>query len=269
LILPNTRCLSYENQVIISDFVEKGGGLVSTFESGLFDKNGQQTLDSKLNSCLGITFINDGSYWKGFDVYMRFEDEMTLPVEDLEGHLAPNGGVQKMVELTGARAEARVLGGSSVHYGPLGKTMGSPSLTTFEKGKGRSAYFAFPIGNAFKEFGMSDHEELILAAVRWTAKEIPPVIAVNCPKTVAVTAFEQSGGRLVIHLVKSARNEVLWSFDEISMGAIFSICIQTAMNPKRVYGLPDQADLDWSKKDGTVIVNVPPVKDHFVVIIQP
>lgn len=57
LILPNVALLSDEQCRVIEHFVEQGGSLLATFETGLYDETGKPRADFALGSLLGISKI--------------------------------------------------------------------------------------------------------------------------------------------------------------------------------------------------------------------
>jgi len=269
LVLPNARCLSQKAKEAIAAYVCRGGGLAASYESGLYDETGTPTPENTLADVLGIHYTSEEQPWRGFDVYMRFENELTLPTPCLAGRPVPNGGTQKLVELAGARPEARLLGGSTVHYGPLGDQVGPATLTTYQAGRGRAVYFAFPIGNAYKEFRVPAHGDLMAAAVHWAAQTCPMVELDGAAESLALTAFSQPGGRLVVHLVNSVWDEPVGALEEIPIAPACMLKVNTAAPPKKVFILPSGQIPEWSQIDGRLAIQMPPVEDHITLIVEP
>ncbi|MCM8772929.1 MAG: beta-galactosidase trimerization domain-containing protein [Candidatus Omnitrophica bacterium] len=56
LILPNVTCLSKINTDLIKKFVEKGGTLISTFETSLYDESGKKLENFALSEIFGVNF---------------------------------------------------------------------------------------------------------------------------------------------------------------------------------------------------------------------
>jgi hypothetical protein len=150
--------------------------------------------------------------------------------------LIPTGGVQLIVKATKSKVIAEVLSGSKVHYGPLGDSVGSPSvLTNQEPGSGRVVYFNLPIGNRYLEFGVLDYFRLINSAVQWAAKESAPIKLKNAPRTIALTAFMQPNmNRQVIHLVNSMRDEINQPIVKLNMCRGIKLITKTKKQPIRV-----------------------------------
>jgi len=268
LILPNARYLTSQAKQAVAAFVRRGGGLVASYESGLFDENGALTADETLAEVLGIRYTDQDQPWQGFDIYIRFENELVLPVTHLAGRLIPNGGTQKGVELAGAHLDASMLGGSTVHYGPLGNQSGPAAVTTYEYGKGRTVYFAFPVGNTYKEFRIPAHGDLIAAAIRWAGQTPPPVELEDAAMSLELTAFSQPNGRQIVHLINSIWDEPIAALEDIPAARSCKLKVRLENPPKKVFTIPGGEIQEWSHSDGYLSIITPPIDEHISYIIE-
>ncbi len=238
----------------IREYIAQGGGLVASYEAGMYDEAGRRTAGDDLSEIFGVRYLPEAAQFGGFDVYMQLEEKHGFPVNLPAGKLIPTGGIQMGVVPVASQIVASVLGGAAVHYGPLGEETGYPAVLLSEYGRqGRAVYFAVPLGNRFLEFGAPAHRELIAAAVRWAAGEEPPVRLENAPKTMALTAFEQNDGdRIIIHLVNSVRDETICPIDEIPESRKVKLSVISKKTPSQVISLWGNQNFNLeSRKRGT------------------
>lgn len=57
LVLPNAACLSKESCEILKQFVARGGNIVASFETSLYDENGKRQEDFQLAELFGVRFL--------------------------------------------------------------------------------------------------------------------------------------------------------------------------------------------------------------------
>ncbi len=270
LILPDASCLSTEAGRAIREFSARGGGVVASYEAGMYDEAGCRTLEDDFSDLFGLKYIEESPTWFGFDVYMRVRGDYELGESIPVGKRIPTGGVQVGVEPTNARIVAEVLGGAAVHYGPLGDEAGLPAiLTSQSEGCGRTVFFAPPLGNRYLEFGVGDHRKLMATAVRWAAACEPPLRLENAPRTMAITAFRQlDSDRMVVHLVNSVRDELVQPISEVLESRDVRLEVDVDHPPSKVICLGEGEEPSWLMKDGTLVVTIPSVCYSTVVVIE-
>jgi hypothetical protein len=269
LILPNTSCLSKDAKDKIRCYVNNGGGLIASYESGLLDERANPSGEDNLGNVLGISYLDEPCPFTGFDVYMKMAEGQKLVDEGVINGLVPTGGVQLNVDADSARAIANVMGGSTVHYGPLGNDIGSPTVTMHEiEGSGRVVYFATPIGNRYLEFGIGAHAALVTSAVSWTAGEDPQVILRNAPKTLALSVYEQAEAkRLIIHLVNSVRDDVNRPINELNACQGVKLLVRTDAKPAKVFH-PVEGDIKFLYQNGIVNLEAPEFSVWSTIVID-
>ena len=270
LVLPNVSCLTAEAKASIRQFVSQGGGLVASYEAGMYDEAGWRQPADDFSEMFGFTYSPEPLQFGGFDVYMRLAGEHELPVEHSTGKLIPTGGIQMGVMPDSAQVVASTLGSAAVHYGPLGEETGYPAILLSQSGRqGRVVYFAPPLGNSYLEFGVSAHRELIAVAVRWTAGEKPPVRLENAPSTMALTSFQQDEGkRLIFHLVNSVRDETVRPIVEIPETRNTLLEVAQSKSPQKVTSLWEKQTIAWEIVDEVLTLKIPSIKDSEIIIVE-
>ena len=77
-----------------------------------------------------------------------------------------------------------------------------PFIILSESGKGRVAYFAGALDQAYFVTPYQYERALMVNALRWAAKDARPPVEVKAPMCVLVTFFQQEEGkRLIVHLL--------------------------------------------------------------------
>jgi Beta-galactosidase trimerisation domain len=210
LILPNIAALSDEQCRQVRAFVERGGGLVATYETSLHDEWGARRQDLGLADLFGVSFRNKAE-GPMRNAYLRLEDDPRTgkrhPLLDgLDGAPRIVHGTSRL-ELTPRRAFPHPPLTLIPSYPDLPMEMVYPRVVRTEVpevylseiGAGRVVYFPWDIDRVFWEVLAVDHGLLLRNAVRWATSEDPPV-EVEGPGVLDVTAWRQKGS-LTVHLV--------------------------------------------------------------------
>ncbi|MCL5027132.1 MAG: Tat pathway signal protein [Chloroflexi bacterium] len=235
LVLPNIGALSDSQCQSIRRFVERGGGLVATGETSLYDEWGDRRGDFALADLFGAhaTGAHHGSRgsadpsWEtyGRHSYLRLSPELrarvygpltgTEPQPKAGRHPALRGFDDTDIILFGGRLEVvRPEAGAQVPltfippfpiYPPETSWMrypktDLPALVLNEPGEsGRVAYLPADIDRCFGRDNWPDHADLLANLVRWAGGDRIP-LRVEGPGFVDCHLYQQ-GARLVLHLV--------------------------------------------------------------------
>lgn len=210
IILPNIALLSDEQAKNLKEFVNRGGSLLATFETGLYDERGNLRNDFALSDIFGVHLKSGYSGPKGQVFYAKIEDkhdilkefqglehvpggEFYVPVTASGKHLLnieppyPNG-IPEMVypyprkEIDSSKAE-----------------INNPALVVREMGKSRLVYFPTDIDKNVWASGSVDLSKLIQNSVRWMTKD-KLNITVEGDGYVEIFAWETEPG-FAIHIL--------------------------------------------------------------------
>ena len=210
LILPNIAALSESQCAQLRPFVERGGGLVATYETSLYDEWGVKRKDFGLAELFGVTFkgLVEGPMQNS---YLRLEtDPATGRRHPLLAGLedAPRiiNGVRRIeVEATRPFPNPPLTLIPSYPDLPMEKVYPRvlktdvPQLYLRESGAGRVVYFPWDIDRTFWEVLAVDHFKLLRNAVVWATNEDAPV-TVTGPGVLDITVWQQQSS-LTVHLV--------------------------------------------------------------------
>ncbi len=209
LVFPNIAALSDGQCGQIREFVARGGGLVATYETSLYDERGERRRDFGLADLFGASFDGDIDA-RMQNSYLRLETD-------------PGAGKRHPI-LAGLEDTQRIINGvSRVHtraaagaYAPLTLIPSYPDLPMEEvfprvpktdipelhvrqAGRGRVVYFPWDIDRTFWEILAADHGKLLRNAVDWAANEPRPVTVAG-PGVLDVAVWRQKDS-MTVHLV--------------------------------------------------------------------
>ena len=208
LVLPNIAALSDRQCAELAAFVKRGGSLVATHETSLFDESGAQRSDFGLAELFGVSFAGrrDGPVRNS---YLRLEHEkapghpLLVGLEDAPRII--HGAWQLDVKATRPFPNPPVTLIPAYPDLPMEKVYvrqprtDVPQAFLSEAGAGRVVYFPWDIDRTFWEVLALDHFKLLRNAVHWATNEDPPV-SVAGPGVLDVTVWRQQQS-LTVHLV--------------------------------------------------------------------
>jgi hypothetical protein len=178
LILPNVALLSDAQCEQLRAFVGRGGSLLATFETSLYDEHNQPRSNFGLADVLGIAKAGDVTGDTGNAYYARIE----RPHEILAGftHTGWLPGSDYYVPL--APAENPVLTvvpgfvayPPELAYPPTPQTS-MPAVVLREAGESRTAYIAGDIERSLWLSGDTDLSQLLENTIRWITRDEQPV----------------------------------------------------------------------------------------------
>jgi hypothetical protein len=208
LILPNIAALSEAQCAQLRDFVRRGGGLVATYETSLFDEDGAPRKDFGLGDLFGASFLARRAS-PVRNAYLQLEHRAAPGHPLLEGlEDAPrviHGVFQLDVKPTRPFPNPPVTLIPSYPDLPMEKVYvrqpdtGIPEVFLREVGDGRVVYFPWDIDRTFWEVLSTDHFKLMRNAISWATNEDPPVTVAG-PGILDVTVWRQRDS-MTVHLV--------------------------------------------------------------------
>jgi hypothetical protein len=280
LILPNIAALSDAQCRQLRAFVERGGGLVATYETSLRDERGGRRSDFGLADLFGVSFRR------------RAEGPMRNAYLNLETD--PRTGRRHPL-LNGLDEAARVIHGTwrldvtprvefpdrpltlIPSYPDLPMEMVYPRVPKTEVaevylrevGPGLVVYFPWDIDRIFWEVLAVDHGRLLGNAVRWATAEEPPV-EVAGPGVLDVTAWRQAAS-MAVHLVNLTNPMTMKGpFRElIPVGEQrVTVRLPAGAKARRVQLLVAGREVPVAQEGTRLTVTVPSVRDLEVVAID-
>ncbi len=279
LILPNIAALSGEQCQRLRAFVERGGGLVATYETSLFDEWGVRRKDFGLASLFGASYAG------------RVEENMLnsyLSLADTTAN-APHPllrGFEDAGRIINAVNQVTVTPADDRRFTPLRIVPSYPDLPMEsvytqpgvahlpgvyleQVGAGRVVYFPGDIDRTFWQVLNMDHGKLLRNAVEWATSEAPPA-TVEGKGVIDVALWEQKDS-MTLHLVnltnpmmmKGPVREIL----PVS-GQKIALKIPPGRRVKRVHLLVAGREVGYRTERDTIFLETPPIELHEVVAVD-
>jgi len=190
VVLPNVAALDDKQLATLDAYVEAGGGLVATYDSAAFDADGNPRPGFGLK-CLGVDSITarrEGPHAMR-SAYLRVTRREDLPDSDDTDFVALDRAFLHISLRKGAVPSFALIPPS--RYGPPEKIYwdietNHPGLVWHTYGKGKTAYFPWPVDALFFDHSLPEHRTLIVNAVtrvsaggRQVVTSAPPQVEVN------------------------------------------------------------------------------------------
>jgi type 1 glutamine amidotransferase len=298
LVLPNAASIDDRQAEAVRKFVDRGGGLVASFDTSLCDEFGTPRMQIALADVLGIDHQGAAMPPKpGEKLDENFA--RTLPAE----FWAKRKGVWDLKRVVGkdsfleSQELTDLIGRSTVTFkGPVSrikphptsrilatvrarddaKSEELPAMVTNSFGAGRTVYLAAGIDAAYYLTSYPYQRLVLKQAIAWAAGSLPPV-EVRAPMCVHAVTMRQSkeGERLIVHLFNDVnttsghglpseevplREEVLPIHDIRVTFRDYRI--------SRVHLEPGGSLLEVERAKGKVDVSVPRLDVHTMVVAE-
>jgi hypothetical protein len=205
LLLPNTAALSNQQCDRLRAYVQRGGSIVATYETSLYDEWGARRKDFGLADLFGVSFQKrlDGPIPNSYLIVEKVRHPILAGLEDAQQLI--NGTWQldvRPIAQFGPPALTQIPQYPSLpmekNYWRV-KHTDVPGVYLREIGKSRVVYFPWDIDRVFWEVMCDDHGKLLRNAVDWAANEERPV-TVTGPGILDVTVWRQKES-MTVHLV--------------------------------------------------------------------
>lgn len=209
LILPNIAALSIAQCDQLRDFVAKGGSLVATHETSLYDEWGKQRADFGLADLFGASFagrvegplhnsylsLEKDSGGRFHPILAGLEDAGRIINGTIRVHVRPSANaLPSPLSVVPSYPDLPM---ESVYARPYGTR--DPGVFLREAGKGRVVFFPWDIDRTFWDVMSVDHGRLLANAVHWAANEPQPV-TVKGKGVFDISAWTQKSS-MTVHLV--------------------------------------------------------------------
>ncbi len=278
LILPNIAALSEAQCQQLRAYVQRGGSIVATHETSLYDEWGVRRKDFGLADLFGAKF--KGRLESPMqNSYLQLEKDRSGKYHPILAGLEDAGriinGVSRVdVEATEKAAMPLTVIPSypdlpmELVY-PRVKNSGIAGVHLREAGKGRVVYFPWDIDRTFWEVMSPDHGQLLSNAVRWALNE-EPFVTVTGAGMIDVTVWQQKES-MTVHLV-NLTNPMLMKGPIRELIPIseqkVKVRLPQGMKAKRVQLLVGGQAVRTEEVNGYLSVTVPTILAHEVVAID-
>ncbi len=290
VILPNSACLSGAQAAALEAYAREGGGVVASFETGIFDENGTRRDTPALRALLGVA---QGRLAARPPVSGKKAASWLLKLENLVHEIVNTAEIAGAGEPSQGSAErlthaaifvehpqraARALpsvADPGVDTVPLSGLGGGHSLLHARAaGEGRVVYFPPDIGQAFYTYNHRVSRTLIQRAIGWSAGK-PPPLETSAPMAVQTVMYRKDGAALV-HLINdnssygraAAPNPEAYACFRDEILPVRDLRVAVRGEFKKATLLPSGTALNVSFREGMSAVVVPEVQVHAMVVFE-
>ncbi|NLY29095.1 MAG: hypothetical protein GX047_00480 [Firmicutes bacterium] len=280
IILPNIAALSDEQCEQLRQFVQRGGSIIATYETSLYDEWGRKRSDFGLADLFGVSYV-EHTPGPMQNSYLRLErDKVTGAVHPLIDGIDNteriiNGTYRLEVRPTVEFPEVPItliptypdLPMEEVY--PRQDKTNIPEVHLRDFGEGRVVYFPWNIDRIFWEILCVDHGKLLRNAVVWATNEPSPV-TVSGPGVLDVTIWRQANS-MTVHMVNLTNPMMMKGpiRELIAVGAQdVKVRLPEGLTVKDVKLLKSEEKLQYRISDGYLETTVPSILEHEVLAID-
>ena len=298
LILPNLGAMSDEQVAAVRRFVERGGALIATGETSLYNEWGDPRPDFALADFLGVT---DGKLRRGERRASGTQHTYLRLTPELRGRVyGPKTGNESPIT---AERHPVLAGFDETDILPFGGTLESltvsekakvlltfipsfpmfppetawmreprtniPGLILNESNDRRVAYLPADIDRRFAIDNLPDHGDILANLVRWAAGGNLP-LEVTGPGLIDCELYQQPG-RVILHLV-NLTSAGTWRAPVHELIPVGPLTVRVrppqGIQPKALKTLVSQENRAATFENGWVRFELKPILDHEVVVLE-
>lgn len=264
IIFPNVPCFTKEEADIVRDYVNKGGNIIATFETSLYDVYGEKLNNFQLKDVLGIAntgdvfgplrydyiFLNDAKHFSFASIHQNFTYAPTYGLK-LKTHEKAKTPVVFCKPLEGS-------------YAGRPEATDLPFIIENNFGKGRSVYMAGTFGGSLDKFHFPEYYQLVLNLVAGLSR---PVIKIdNAPSSVEVN-IRRKGNTVFIYLINFT-SAMVRPIQKIFPCTNIKIELLIERKVKNIKALWSVKDLDFEQKASSASFTLPVLEEYEVLEVK-
>jgi hypothetical protein len=277
LVLPNIAALSDGQCLQLRDYVNRGGSLLATYETSLYDESGKERSDFGLGDLFGVSFDRqvEGPMKNS---YLRCEKENGQFHPVLEG-LHDAGRIINGIYRLGVHPRAEFPSPLTLipsypdlpmeHVYPRTPKTDTREIYLREMGESRIVYFPWDIDRTFWNILNVDHGRLIRNALFWALREEIPV-RVSGRGILDVTIWQQKHS-MTVHLV-NLTNPMMMKGPFRELIPLTNQQVKIRVPPGRevtaVKLLVAGAEPEYELSADNIKLSVPEILDHEVIALD-
>jgi len=271
LLLPNIAMLSDRQSDQIREYVRRGGSIMASFETGLYDENLRPRAEFALADIFGISKAGDAIGTNGNAFYGRIE----RPHPIVEGFVDTNWipGAQNRIPLKLVKDPVLTVVPGFVRYPPElayppQPHTNVPAVVLRETGPSRMAYFPGDIERTYWLTGHGDLLRLMHNTIRWITRD-ERAVNVAGDGFIEMFAWETNPG-YAVHLLNYTNPNAHhgWMASVYPLGAqAVSLKLPAGVRVKSVDLLCAEQTVPFHIEDGVLRFTVPRVGDYEVAAV--
>lgn len=265
LILPNTSCLSGSEAQSVEKFVEKGGNLISSFDTSFYDETGSPRFEPLLKNVMGIERLESIQALSYDHISVDSEeplfngiDQSFIPAASLGIYTHP-GAKAKPVAFFRKKQASR--------YCELPDPLPHPYIIENHFGAGKSIYFAGNVDSFYWEHALSDYRQLMSNTVR---SLVPDLVTVAVrPKSESIhLSLRKQKNRMILHLINYTAS-MSRPISEVLPVEEIKICLHNIQgHVKEIKGLQINEKVPFHLENQELNFKVPKLKEYEVMVVE-
>ncbi|MCM8822516.1 MAG: family 10 glycosylhydrolase [Candidatus Omnitrophica bacterium] len=161
VILPNAACLSDQDCEKIREFAHKGGSIIASFETSLYNEKGQRKKNFGLSKVFGIRFAGNIIGHMQYDYITPVRNNKNFYLKGIKKGFLPAPEYGIFVETTTGHKEILFCKKLAGRYDGIPEFSDNPMMIVNNYGKGASIYFAGNFGATVSNFGFIEYFTLM------------------------------------------------------------------------------------------------------------
>ena len=263
IVLPNVACLSDKGADEIRKFLAKGGNVVATFETSLYDESGFRRDDYALCDCLGVKSAGRILGPFQWDYVHLKRPHPILEGISLDDIPAPSlGAASHVVDAECIAMFREKAPGRYVELQPLSRY---PAITVRKYYEGALIYMAGAFDVGYWIHRLREYRLILSNAVR-LKRSACFIDLENAPQTLEVTVRSQ-GNRLILHFVNFT-GEMSRPFEQIIPVYNLGVRIHKTFSAKEVKALWSNKKIEFKETDKEISFVIPKIGFYEVVVIE-
>jgi hypothetical protein len=224
VVLPNVAILDGQQAAVLDNYVSAGGGLVASYDTGLFDEDGRE-LGAQSLASLGFAQVRFRREAREAlrGSYLLVDDPGLVPGTGEHAMLAMDDAFLHCLPREGASGRLPFL--SPQRYGPPEKSYGGVRTGSFGRidhryGRGGTVSLPWPVGGLYYRWGLADYRNVLVAAIDSLLPDGRQLIT-SAPAQVEASVSAQPGsGRTLIHLINRTGHQGRAFFEPVELAGI-------------------------------------------------
>jgi hypothetical protein len=270
LLLPNVALLSDSQCKQLTDYVNDGGSLLATFETGLYEETGKRRNEFALGDLFGLSRAGEIQGPKGNSSYARIEQSHEILSGFSDTHILPGAEYRLPVKMIGSTQPIlTVIPAYTAYppersYSPTPHTS-EPAVVISEKNRSRLIWFPGDIERTAWRSGNTDVSQLLQNSIRWLLRGASPV-TVEGDGIAEMFAWETDPG-FALHIVNYTNPNLHkgWFRRHYPIGAQkVRMEIPGGTKIARVQLLRAEQDIPFQQSNDHVEFTIPKVVDYEV-----
>lgn len=264
IIFPNASCFKKEDAGKVREFVREGGNIIATFETSLYNEEGEKLDAFQLKDVFGIEHTGDVFGPLNYD-YISLKDGTDFSLKEINGKFiyAPTYGLKLK-----AQANAKIpvffckpLAGS---YAGRPEETDVPFIIENKYGKGRSVYVAGTFGGSLDKFHFPEYYHIVYNLVSELSK--PVVQLENAPSSIEVN-LRRKGNTIFLYLI-SFTSDMRRPIQEIIPCRNVKINLFINEKVKSIKALWHKKNVEFTRKEDSISFVLPVIEDYEVLEIK-